>query len=500
MTRFPMPHFARVAAGAGAAAFLLLAGCATNPATGKRQISFVSESKEIKMGREADPAVLAEYGLYGDSTLQEYVDSVGQRLAGITPRADLTWHFRVLDSPVVNAFAIPGGYIYITRGILAYLNSEAQLAGVLGHEIGHVTARHTAEQMTKSQLATIGWLAGAVFVDAFRPYAGLAQEGLSLLFLKFSRDDETQADELGVQYALQAGYDPRQIPATYSMLGRVQNLTASSLPSFLETHPDPGDRVIRTMQLAKASAASVRRPLEIGAAAYRRHIDGLVFGEDPRNGFFEGNRFYHPDLGIQLIFPDGWEKANQPSAVIAQNQASGAMMELTVQSAKDTTLTPALYVESLRREGKIVQAQGRSEQFRDYPAWIGEVVTPQGKAFIAGFVGFRPGEFVRVLGQARSDTDPAAEQIRTSIRSIAALRDSTKLEASPDRVRFVAAPAGGTFGEIVPQLGPQGVDLEQTAILNDVRATARIAAGTRIKIIRRGSHGIEEASDTGGGD
>lgn len=491
MLRTANRHLLRTVALAGAAGLLLLAGCATNPATGKRQISFVSQSRELAMGREADPAVIAEYGLYGDSTVQRYVDSIGQKLARVSERPDLTWHFRVLDSPVVNAFAIPGGYIYITRGILAYFNSEAQLAGVLGHEIAHVTARHTAQQITRSQLATIGLVAGAIFVDAFRPYSGLAQEGLSLLFLKYSRDNETQADELGVQYAVQAGYDPREIPGTYAMLKRVQERTGSSLPSFLETHPDPGDREIRTMQLAQASAASARRPLTINTGVYRERTEGLVFGDDPRGGYFDGNRFYHPDLAFQMIFPDGWEKLNQPSAVVARNQAAGAAMEVTLQTAKDSTLTPALYVESLRRDGKILDATGRSETFRDYPAWIGAILAgDQGgrTALIAGFVGYKPGQFLQVLGQTRSESDAAAEQIRTCIRSIAALRDSVKLEASPDRVHFVPAPESAAFGTMVTALGPQGVDLEQTAILNNLRATTPVSAGTPIKIIRRGNH------------
>lgn len=491
MIRLVNPRLPRAGALACAVSLLLAAGCATNPATGKRQISFVSESKELAMGREADPAVLAEYGLYGDSTVQNYVDSVGQKLARVSERPDLTWHFRVLDSPVVNAFAIPGGYIYITRGILAYLNSEAQLAGVLGHEIGHVTARHTAQQITRSQLYGVGLLAGAIFVDAFRPYSGLAQEGLGLLFLKYSRDNEAQADELGVGYAVRAGYDPRVIPSTYAMLKRVEERTGTSLPSFLETHPDPGDREIRTTQLAQASAGSARRDLAINAGTYRGHIEGLVFGDDPRGGFFEGNRFYHPDLAFQMIFPDGWEKQNQPSAVVARNEPAGASMELTLQTAKDSTLTPALYVESLRREGKILDAAGRSEMFRDYPAWIGTVLASgQGgkSTFIAGFVGYKPGQFLRVLGQARSETDAAAEQIRTSIRSIAALRDPAKLSESPDRVHTGPAPKSGTLTEVVAALGPQGLDLEQTAILNNLRATTPVSAGTPIKVIRKGNH------------
>ena len=486
----------RIAVHAASVAVIALAtaltGCATNPATGKRQISFVSPSKELEMGRESDPAILAEYGLYGDSTVQQYVDSVGQRVAAASQLAGLTWHFRVLDTPVVNAFAIPGGYIYITRGILAYLNSEAQLAGVLGHEIGHVNARHTAQQITKSDIASVGLLAGAIFVGPFRPYTGLAAQGLGLLFLGFSREDETQADELGIGYATRAGYDPREVPGTYQMLKRVEERAGADLPSFLSTHPDPGDREIRTAQLAKASAGSARRDLVINTAGYRRHINGLIWGDDPRGGYFVGNRFYHPDLAFQMIFPDGWDHLNQPSSLIATNQSLGATMEVSLQTAQDTTLTPALYVESLRKTGRLQDAMGRSERFRDYDAWIGTILTggQGGKSgFVAGFVRYRPGQFLQVLGQVRSDTDPAAEQVRASIRSIAALRDSSKLASQPDRVQLATAPETGTFGQVIPTLGPQALDLEQTAILNNSRVTTPVSAGAPLKIIRKGSRG-----------
>lgn len=467
-------------------------GCAVNPATGKRQISLVTQGRELQLGRESDPAILAEYGLYGDSTVQRYVDSLGQKLARTSHLPGLTWHFRVLDSPVVNAFALPGGYIYVTRGILAYLNSEAQLAGILGHEIAHVTARHTAQQITRAEIAGLGLLAGAIFIESFRPYSGLAQQGLGLLFLKYGRDAETQADELGVEYAVRAGFDPREIPGTYSMLKRVQERAGASLPTFLSTHPDPGDREIRTTQLAQAAAASARRNLAVNTGAYRRRIEGLVFGDDPRAGYLEGNRFYHPDMAFQMIFPDGWEVANQPSAVIARNQAAGAAMELTLQTAKDSTLTPALYVESLRREGRIADAVGRSESFRDYGAWIGDVLVAQEggrKEFIAGFVRYRPGQFLQVLGQSRASSDPAAEQVRASVRSIAALRDTTKLHVMPDRVRVVGAPKSGSFGEVVGGLGAQGIGLEETAILNNLRPTTPVSSGSPLKIVRKGRRG-----------
>ena len=479
----------RLAGALAVAAMLPWAGCATNPVTGKRQISLVSRAKELEIGREADPAIIAEYGLYGDSTLQRYVDSVGQRLAASSQLPGLTWHFRLLDSPVVNAFALPGGYIYITRGILAYMNSESQLAGVLGHEIGHVTARHSAEQITRSEIASLGLIVGTLFVDAFRPYSAVAQQGLGLLFLKYSRDNESQADELGIGYAVKAGWDPREIPGTYAMLKRVAERRGDNLPSFLSTHPDPGDRQIRTTQLSQAAYAGAHRELRVGTPEYHRRIEGLVFGDDPRGGFFIHNRFYQPDLGIEMIFPDGWHTLNQPSAVTASNQSLGGSMELSLQFAKDSTATPERFVQSLKEEGKIQDAVGRNETFRDYLAWVGSIVGDVNGSrheLIAGFVRYRPGQFLQVLGQGPSGR--AGDQVYDSIRSIAAMRDSSLLNVTSDRVRFVTAERGGDFGIVVGSLGPQAASVEDTAILNNLRATAAVSAGTAIKIVQKGLH------------
>jgi len=460
-------------------------GCAVNPATGKHQINLVSTNRELDMGREADPAIIAEYGLYGDAATQSYVDSVGQKLARVSHLPNLTFHFRVLDTPVVNAFALPGGYVYITRGIMAYVNSESQLAGILGHEIGHVTARHTAQQVTQQQIAGIGLLAGAIFVDAFRPYSGLAQQGLGLLFLKYSRDHETQADELGITYATRAGYDPRTIPSTYSTLKRISDRAGSSLPNFLSTHPDPGDREVRTSQLSQAAVGGAPRNLVVGEAVYRRHIDGMVFGDDPRQGYFEANRFYHPEMGFQLIFPDGWKTENQPSAVVAQG-ASGAM-QLRLGTLSDTTVTPAQFVDSLRANGAVVEANGRAEQFRDYPAWVGTVLATgdQGQQnFAAGYVRIRGGQFLEVYG--RGGDQVAIDQIFASIRSIAALRDPAKLNVKADHLALRPAKSAATFATIWSQYPSQGIALEDAAILNSVRTTSEIPLGAPIKIVLKG--------------
>ena len=177
-----------------------MTACATNPVTGKRELSFMSEAQEISVGRELDAQVRQEMGLYENDELQRYVQELGMRLARSSQRPNLPWSFAVLDSPAVNAFALPGGFIYITRGILPYLDNEAQLVGVLGHEIGHVTARHSAQQYTRGMGASLGVLVGSIFVPQIRPFGDLAQGSIGVLFLKFGRDDELQADALGAEY------------------------------------------------------------------------------------------------------------------------------------------------------------------------------------------------------------------------------------------------------------------------------------------------------------
>src|SRR5436190_4324356 len=244
-----------LALASAAALAWLAAGCAVNPATGKKEFTLVTPAQEAAMGREGYNAAIAEYGLYDDAALAAYVDSVGRKVAAASEQPTMPWRFTVLDDAVVNAFAMPGGYIYVTRGLLAHMQSEAQLAGVLGHEIGHVTARHSAKQITQQQLAGLGLGLAAAVSPTFRRYGSTAEQALGLLMLKYSRDDETQADELGVRYATASGYDPREIPGTYRTLQRISERAGQALPVYLSTHPDPGDRAERTSAMAARAAA-----------------------------------------------------------------------------------------------------------------------------------------------------------------------------------------------------------------------------------------------------
>src|SRR5262245_19629643 len=252
-------------------------GCATNPGTGKKQITMMSEAEELAIGQQQDVEIRREMGEYDDPQLQRYVQEIGQRLAEKSHRPNLKWTFTVVDTPAINAFALPGGFVYITRGILPYLQDESELAGVLGHEIGHVTARHAAQQYTRQAEAGLGLTILSIFVPGTRPFADLGSTGLSVLFLKHSRDDELEADRLGVEYGSSVGFDPAGVPRFLSTLARVHAQSERGIPNWLSTHPDPGSRVKEAEPVAAkftSPSATARNQDQ-----YFEHIEGVVVGD-----------------------------------------------------------------------------------------------------------------------------------------------------------------------------------------------------------------------------
>jgi predicted Zn-dependent protease len=463
-----------------------LGDCATNPVTGRREVSIVTPAQELEIGRQGYGPVIAEYGLYDDAALSAYVNSVGQKVAHVSHLPDLEWHFTILDDPTVNAFAMPGGYIYITRGILPYLNSEAQLAGVLGHECGHVTHRHTAAQMTQQQLFGVGLALGSIVSPTFARYSGAAGQALGLLFLKFSRTDETQADELGVDYATKAGYDSREIPATYAMLKRISDQGGQRLPTFLETHPDPGNRETVTTALANKAVAG-KTGLIINHDVYIRHVDGILFGQDPRQGYFVGDTYFHPTLGFQLTFPAGWLHQDTHASVAAGEPNQAAVVQLTV-APEAGTLTPEAYVAQLVTKGSITNSNGARETIGGYSAWVGRItVTPQDQSpttLVAAFIR-KDSALFQILGQSKQAGDVYEQRIFSTIRSFGNLTDPARINVTPDRVRVSTVNTAAAFGTVVTGLGAKPADLETDAIMNNVQTTDRVVAGTLVKVLVR---------------
>jgi predicted Zn-dependent protease len=321
---------------AGLALAACAGGCATNPVTGQRELSLISESQEIEMGRQAAQEASASIGLVANDALQGYVSRIGVRLAGASERPRLPWSFAVVDDPTPNAFALPGGFIFVTRGLLSLMENEAELASVLGHEIGHVTAKHSVSMLSRAQLAQLGLGIGMILLPDAAALGNVAGAGLQLLFLKYGRDAEHQADDLGFRYALGQNYDVRAMADVFRSLERAGQASGQSpLPTWLSTHPFPQERIERT----NARVAALTQPLTnatIGRDGYLDAINGLVYGVNPRNGFFRGSLFLHPDLRFRIEFPQGWQTQNLAQAVMAGSPQNDALIQLTLaQGAPD---------------------------------------------------------------------------------------------------------------------------------------------------------------------
>jgi predicted Zn-dependent protease len=453
--------------------------CATNPATGKRQIMLVSEAQEIEMGRQADREVAGAFGIYPDERVQAYVAGLGAALAAGSERTNLPWTFRVVDDPTVNAFALPGGFIYVTRGLMTHLTSEAELVSVLGHEIGHVTARHSAAQISKSQLAMLGLGVGMIVRPELQQFGDLAQAGMSLMFLKFGRDDERQADTLGLRYIGRQGYDPREMVEVFSILDRVSQQSGDGrLPAWLSTHPAPEDRAQR-IQAAIATEGGGGTKVE--RAAYLRHIDGMVFGENPREGFFEGDAFFHPDLRWRMVFPRGWKAQNQKQAVGAVSPSQDAIVVLTLAPGQSAERAAD---EFLRQPG-VRPAQAQRSRVNGLNAVTGVFEAASGETLIAGRVVFleHEGKVYRLLGYTPRSRWEAYERVfAESLGSFDNLTDRRYLDVQPRRVEVIDVPRATTVAAFA-QRPPSTVSPEVLALINGVPTGGTLPGGQLAKTV-----------------
>jgi predicted Zn-dependent protease len=438
----------------------------------------VSESQEIAMGKESDPQIVAQMGVVNDERIQTYVAQLGQKLAQAGERPNLPWTFRVIDDPVVNAFAVPGGFIYVTRGILVHLNSEAELVSVLGHEVGHVTARHSAAAMSKQQVAGLGLVLGAILEPKVAQYADVASQGLGLLFLKFSRDDETQADELGLRYMQRTRYDARQMPHVFELLGRVSaGQSGGRVPGWLATHPDPGDRFQRITKAVEAiPAESIGRT--VNRDDYLARIDGLVYGANPRAGFFRNSVFYHPDLEFKVTFPDGWKTNNQAAAVMAMSPQQDAVFGLTIEARGATPESAARAFFS--QQG--IQGNAGPARIHGFPAQSGEFAAQTQQGIVQGMVVFLSygGSVFRLMGYGPQQRWGANRNaVVNAIGTFDRLTDQAILRVQPQRVSVVTIPRAMTLAQFA-QANP-GASAKQLALLNNVDDNAQFPAGARVK-------------------
>ena len=467
----------------------LAAACATNPATGNKEFSLMSEAQEVQLGQQMDVQVREEMGIYQDPELQRYVQDVGMRLARSSDRPNLPWHFAIVDSPAVNAFALPGGYIYLTRGIMPFLDNEAQLAGVLGHEIGHVTARHAAQQYTKTTTASLGLTLLSIFVPESRPYGNLAESGLGLLFLKYGRDDERQADTLGVDYAARTGWDPSGVAGMLNTLARLDEASGSSkgVPNWLSTHPAPAERV-RDVQatIAQANAKLAAKPV-VDEAEYLQHIDGLVYGDSPSEGIVRGNRFLHPVLRLSLNFPQGWEVQNSKQAVLAKapDRENYLLLQLVpnARGSIDDVARGSMMNAGFR------QLDGERGRINGSDAYVS---TWQGAMQGLGTVVARTAHIVHdgnvylLAGIAPANQFRGAErEFTSSIRSFRPLSASEASSIRPNRIDVYTVRGNESWQSIAERTGG-AVKPSTLAIMNDYDPSQAPRPGDRIKVVVEG--------------
>jgi len=491
-----MSHSTRILA--KAAAFFLatlglapgLSGCSVNPATGQPTFTaFMSESDELRVGREEHPKIIEEFGgAYDDPEITKYVDSIGQFLASTSERPDLKFTFTVLDSPVVNAFALPGGYVYITRGLLALANSEAEVAGVLGHEIGHVTARHSAQRYSQAMLANIG-LMGVAIATGSSALANLAGAGASVYLQSYSRDQEYEADILGVRYISRATYDPQAMASFLNSLladNRLEaqiagNPGAADEYNIMATHPRTADRVQRAIEAA--GERPVGDPM-VERDIYLAKIDGLLHGDDPDEGFILGRRFAHPKLKFEFTVPEGFRLYNSSDAVIARGPEGGGIQFDRAPGSPSGDLVDYL----AHQWGKNVNLENLERitvNGLEGATGTARVSTQSGTADLRlAAIRYDAGTVYRFLFITDPDqTSQLSEGLRRTTYSFRKLSDAEAAALKPQRIRIVTVQPGDTVASLAARMPFEDYKIERFRVLNGLAEGATLTPGQKVKLV-----------------
>ena len=483
----------------------LLAGCGStvvNPVTGREERTVMNEATEIAEGRKAHQQVLAEYGAYADPALQSYVNGIGQKLAKLSHRSALPWTFTVLDSHEINAFALPGGFIYITRGLMAYLDSEAELAGVIGHEIGHVTARHGAQRATRQQDAGLGVLAATVLgavlesqgVGGATGMASQMSQGVAAGWLAtYSREQELQADQLGAEYLARNRYNPTNMVDVIGVLekqerfaadlARAEGRAAPAGANWLSSHPSNAQRLAEIRKIAAGYQGDYS---DDGRTRYLKAINGMRFGESSAQGVTRGRNFYHEELGIALTAPQGWRIQNSANAIALVNAAgdAGLVVRLVPPKAGNT------HEEIIRN--LIQPTEGRTERRNIHglaaTQFTGSRRNDQGQTqAVRVLLVSGPGNRTYLLNRGARDAaalQRAAAGLAAAEGSFRPLSTAERAAARPWVLTTVSFPRGG-FAELA-RSSPLTAQAEaQLKLLNSAYAGgAEPRPGQPVKVVR----------------
>ena len=465
---------------------LAIAACSVNPATGDRQFTaLLPTANEAKIGAEEHGKIEQAYGKFMKGPLADYVKRIGNKVAVNTERKDVKYTFSVIDSPIVNAFALPGGYIYVSRGLLALANSEAELAAVLGHEVGHVTGRHAAERMSQGFVVGLG--AAVLGAAAGGGAVGQAANLGSNLFLKsYSRSQEHQSDELGVRYLSRAGYTPtamadflRSLDAQSKLEAREAGRNGSGF-NYFSTHPLTSDRI------AKASAEAAKYPVNKtrNRATYLTQINGMIFGDSADQGFARGNVFYHPKIGFSFTVPNG-SKITNGTTQVAANHPNGTV--ILFDSARDKNgADPLTFLTRtwLRNQNTANAENITINGFRAATASFDGNV--RGRAVTVRLVAieWKPGEFFRFqMAIPKGIGNTFLTELKKTTYSFRRLNESEKKSVKPKKLLVLEARSGATVQSMAAKMDVEGNKQEKFLVLNGLTKADRIIAGQPYKIV-----------------
>ncbi|WP_339907658.1 M48 family metalloprotease [Pseudomonas guineae] len=467
---------------------LQLAGCAVNPATGKSNFVMMSEQQELDLGRRYNQQILKENPRYADEKLQAYVQQVGERVAKYSHRNQLAYQFTVVDSPDINAFALPGGYIYIHRGLLAYLSSEAELAAVLGHEVGHVTARHSVQQQSQStawgllgQAVAIGTGVGAA-ADVTGALGGAIVRG-------YGRDMELEADGLGAQYLARSGYDPQAMIEVVKVLKNQEDFArdqaaergetqpAGGYHGVFDTHPDNDRRLQQVLGPARALATGQQ---EVNREVFLKRLEGLPFGDSAETGVRRGQRFYHAELNFTLTYPQGWTLLNRPDALIGHTADQQAFIAMTLEENPQQLSPAQLLRQRVGNQRLVAGVELRQAGLTGYSA-----VIPGSAAKRVAIIqqGAKVYLFVAAV-RGRASLESQDPQFLSVIESFRPMTSAERKQAQPLRLHMVKVKSGQTIEALAKNSTLPGDALKTLRLLNNLYPTGQPRAGDWLKVVR----------------
>ena len=471
---------------------LLAAGCATNPVTHKREFNIVSESQEIQLGEQSHQQIVRQFGVYNEKPeLAQLVDTVGHRLAGVSERPNLPWHFTILDTPMVNAMALPGGFIYITRGMLERINSEDELAGVLGHEVTHVTARHAAHEISREQLAQFGMVLGSVVAGPAitQTFGQLAELGMNLLFQRDSRAQEHQADLVGTTYVERAGFNPVAMERMLTTLVRLDKHPATGVEKYFESHPDPLKRVAdvdrKLQEIRTSDPTALQRPVE--RTPYVRMTDGIMTGNSTERVTIRGGTIFDREHGLIMQAPQGWVPTTAEGMLFAmtprgqQQNAAFMMQEVADQDLQGMNAQDAVRNNfqqmGLQYAGSRQAAVGTGQQFV-IDDWMGQ--TQSGPVAVES-TQFPHADHVAVMIFLTSAANRYASPL-TNLLERSTINLQQARSAQPARIRVETTRGGDTWQELARRATGNPNDAEEIANINGFDARDVVPPGTLVKL------------------